>query len=168
VLVAAVAGLILGCAVVAAIASGISKPGPVPIAETTHRAPASSATAAPSSPPHDASPTRAAVVLPPSVICHDLALERCRSLVAAAVAGIDDPTLTTPSSAEVWGSITCGTSFDCSPIDMDGRHPAGSVVVAFPGAVTIWVDVAEADRGIAGGPGIRPLEVWVIRSQTAG
>jgi hypothetical protein len=168
VLVAGLAGLILGGAVVAAIAGGLSGPRPAPIAEATTRAAHAAASPGPSAVADDASPTHPAIVLPLWVTCHDLAAERCRSLAAAAVAGIDDPALTAPSSVEVWGSILCGSTFDCPPTHLDGHHSAGSVVVAFPGTVTLWVNVTEADRGLGGGPGVRPLEVWVIPSQTAG
>ena len=167
-LVAALACLILGGAVVAAIAGGISGtgPGPRPIAEAM-RAAQTSASPVPSA-AADASPAHVAAVLPLWVTCHDLDAERCRSLAAAAVAGIDDPTLTAPSSVDVWATILCGSTFDCPPNRLAGRHPAGSVVVAFPGAVTLWINVTEDNLGLGGGPGVRPLEVWVIRSQTAG
>jgi hypothetical protein len=160
--------VVLGGAVVAAIAGGISSPGPAPIGESTTSAAPASAIPGPSARAEDASPTHPAAILPLWVTCHDLAADRCRSLAAAAVAGIDDPGLTAPSSVDVWGSILCGSTFDCPPIHLDGRHPAGSVVVAFPGSVTLWVNVTEDNRGLGGGPGVRPLEVWVIRSQTAG
>jgi hypothetical protein len=161
----ALAGLVLGGAVVAAVVGDVTGPGPIGV--SVARGPAVPPTSAVATAP-EATPGPVTAVLPLWVTCHDLAAQRCQRLAQAVVSGIDDPTLSAPSSVEVWGSIACGSDFDCPPFRLDGRHPAGSVVVAFSGAVTLWVNVTELDRVGAGGPIARPLEVWVIRSQPTG
>jgi hypothetical protein len=105
----------------------------------------------------------APVVLPP-ITCDNVAPQRCRALGEAAIAAIDDPTLSAPTTIDVSASLLCGDNLDC-PIDrLAGHHPAGSAIISYAGDATVWVNIVEPDIPPAANQRHHALDAWVIRS----
>jgi hypothetical protein len=97
------------------------------------------------------------------IYCHAVEARRCGDIASVALTAVADPGLPPPLTIDVWGSLLCGSVFDCPPDRLAGRRPAGSAVIAFRPATDVWVNVTDT---AADAPG--HLAAWVIRSSPSG
>lgn len=104
------------------------------------------------------------VAVAPVIHCHDVAAHLCSRIAAAAAVVIAEAAAGPARTIDVWASLLCGDTFDCPPVRLVDRDPAGSAIVSLAGSTALRVNVVERVRSGPRASADLPLEAWVIDS----